>query len=78
MSGASATWLFCEARAKNEGEAEWEVKRKNESRQFQQPRTSPSLAAVVPAPNHWPLTPDHWPLIFYLFPLDGLKCMSKE
>jgi len=21
---------------------------------------------------------DRWPVIFYLFPLEGLKCMSKE
>jgi hypothetical protein len=27
---------------------------------------------------YWPLITGHRPLIFYLFPLVGLKCMSKE
>lgn len=27
---------------------------------------------------YWPLITNHGPLIFYLFPLLGVKCMSKE
>ena len=27
---------------------------------------------------YWPPITGHWPLLFYLFPLVGLKCISKE
>jgi hypothetical protein len=48
-------------------------------REFQQrTRNETTDRLVSRVQSYWVLATAHWPLIFYLFPLVGLKCMSKE